>query len=698
MRGAAAIRPARRALNPVLLDAPVLAADETRVSVFYTPRSQALARHMQLIAAAAAAAFLLAAFVSERVGAAKPLVQLLTLGAFAIAGLPALSSVWESVQRPKIDIDVLMLLGAVLAAVIGSPMEGALLLVLFALSGALETYALQRTESAIVGLRKLSPSSAMLLTEAGPQQVSLQEVGLGQRVLIRPGDRVPLDGRVVEGASAVDESAITGESVPRDKAPGDPVFAGTVNTSGRLIVEVTKLAGDTTLARIVKLVTEARHRKAHTERMIDRFGPPYSVGIILFSVAVGLLLPLLLGMTWTEGIRRAIAVLIVGSPCALIIATPVAYLSAIAGAARAGVLIKGGVHLETLARTGIMVFDKTGTLTTGRVRLVDVVPVEDAGFRVQGSGAGTRSLHRHLKPSEPGRVAPEPIPDSGFSVQEALKLAGAIEGSSTHPLAVAVMSALEQRGLTPYQATDFSSTPGQGLSGRVNGHEVWIGRPDLAAQRLPQPRAEECLHRVDEARRAGRTAAVMLADGKPALLIYEDTLRDGAADCVAALRSQGVRRLEMLTGDHEHVAAALAGRLGLDGFSAELLPDQKLAVARRMREQYGWVVMAGDGVNDAPALVEADVGIAIGSIGADVALEAADVVLMGDRIEQIAWLHRHARRTASIVRQNLSLAIAVIVVLGGLALATHLPLPLAVVGHEGSTVLVALNALRLLRR
>jgi len=664
MRSSTAISPARRALNPVLLDAPVLAADGTRASVFYTPRSQALARHMPLLSAGAAAAFLLAAFLAERLGAARPMVQLLILGAFAIAGLPALSSVWESVQRPKIDIDLLMLLGAVLAAVIGSPMEGALLLVLFALSGALEAYALQRTESAIVGLRKLSPSAAVLLTEAGPQQVSLQEVGLGQSVLIRPGDRVPLDGRVVEGASAVDESAITGESVPRDKAPGDPVFAGTVNTSGRLVVEVTKLAGDTTLARIVKLVTEARHRKARTERLIDRLGPPYSVGVILFSVAVGLALPLLLGFTWKEGIRRAIAVLIVGSPCALIIATPVAYLSAIAGAARAGVLIKGGVHLETLARAGVMVFDKTGTLTTGRVRLVDVIPVED----------------------------------SGFSVREALQLAGAIEGSSTHPLAVAVMTALEQRGLTPYQATDFTSTPGQGLSGRVNGHEVWIGRPDLAAQRLPQPRAEQCLRRVDEARRAGRTVAVMLADGKAALLIYEDTLRDGAADCVAALRSQGVGRLEMLTGDHEHVAAALAGRLGLDGFSAELLPDQKLAVARRMREQYGQVVMAGDGVNDAPALVEADVGIAIGSIGADVALDAADVVLLGDRIEQIAWLHRHARRTASIVRQNLSLAIAVIVVLGGFALATHLPLPLAVVGHEGSTVLVALNALRLLRR
>ncbi|MHC4066410.1 MAG: HAD-IC family P-type ATPase [Planctomycetota bacterium] len=236
------------------------------------------------------------------------------------------------------------------------------------------------------------------------------------------------------------------------------------------------------------------------------------------------------------------------------------------------------------------------------------------------------------------------------------------------------------------------------MSGRVNDREVWIGRPDLAIQRLEGSPQEECRGRVEQVRRAGQTAAIMLVDGAPTLLVYEDTLREGAVQCVATLRDQGVGRIEMLTGDHELVASAISGRLGLDGFEAELLPEHKLAVSRRLRGQYGHVVMVGDGVNDAPALVEADVGIAIGSIGADVALDAADVVLMGERIEQIAWLHGHARRTASIVRQNLTLAIAVIVVLGCLAVATSVPLPLAVIGHEGSTVLVALNALRLLGR
>ena len=662
MNPSASISPTRRALNPVLLDAPVVEADATRASVFYTPQSQALARHMPLILAGFAGASLLVAFVARQSGAPAALAHLLTLVAFAVAGLPAVESVWQSLRRLTIDIDVLMLLGAGLAAVIGSPMEGALLLVLFALSGALETYALQRTQSAIVALRKLAPSEAVLLTEHGQRTVRLQEIALGQRIVVRPGDRVPLDGRVVEGVSAVDESAITGESIPRDKFVGDAVFAGTVNASGRLVVEVTKLAGDTTLARIVELVTEARHRKAGTQRLIDRIGPPYSVAVILASVTVALVLPAIWGFAWTEGIRRGIAVLIVGSPCALIIATPVAYLSAIAGAARRGVLIKGGVYLETLAQTAVMVFDKTGTLTSGRVRLVDVVPLD------------------------------------GADADEALRLAGAIEVSSTHPLATAVTAALAERQLTAYAATDFASTPGQGLSGQVEGREVWIGRPDLAAERIDPDLRERCRQRVEGIRRAGKTAAVMAADGAATLLVFEDTLREGAARCVATLRRQGVGRIEMLTGDHELVAEAISQRVGLDGFAADLLPEDKLTVLRRLRERYGQVVMTGDGVNDAPALVDADVGIAIGSIGADVALDAADVVLMSDQIEQIAWLHGHARRTASIVRQNLALAIAVIAGLGCCVVATSVPLPLAVIGHEGSTVLVALNALRLLKK
>jgi len=653
--------PRRRSLNPVLLDAPLVDADAGEASVFLTPQAQTAERHMPLISAAAAGGSLLAAFACAQLGASRPVVHLLTLIAFAIAGVPALSSVWESVREIKIDIDVLMLLGAGLAAVIGSPMEGALLLVLFALSGALESYALRRTQSAIVALRNLSPTDAVLLTDAGPRTVRLKEVARGQRVLVRPGDRVPLDGCVVEGRSAVDESAITGESVPREKAPGDDVYAGTVNTHGRLVVEVTRLANDTTLARVVELVTEARQQKAGVERLIDRIGPTYSVVVIALSIAAALLLPFVLGLSWTESIRRGIALLIVGSPCALIIATPVAYLSGIAGAARRGVLIKGGRYLEALARTAVMVFDKTGTLTTGQVRLVEVVP------------------------------------HAGLDGDEALRVAAAVESSSTHPLARAVVTAVEERQLTPYASDDFRSIPGEGLSARVNGRQVWIGRPGLATGRIEGEARDWCAATVERVRTEGRTAAVMLIDDDPSVLVFQDTLRDQAAECVAALRRQGIGRIEMLTGDHDLVAAAIARQVGLDGFEAELMPEDKLTAGRRLRERYGHIVMVGDGVNDAPALVDADVGIAVGSVGADVALDAADIVLMGDRIEQVAWLHRQARRTAAIVRQNLTLAIGVIAVLGIFALFAGVPLPLAVIGHEGSTVLVALNALRLLR-
>lgn len=656
------LAPKRRSLNPVLLDAPLADAEAGRASVFYTPTAQALDRHMPLVAAGTAGLCLLAAFVCRQAGAPSSGVHLLTLLAFTIAGVPALTSVWDTVRELRIDIDVLMLLGAGLAAWIGSPMEGALLLVLFALSGAMETYALRRTQSAIVGLRKLSPSEAVLLTGSGQQTVRLKEIARGQRVLVRPGDRVPLDGTVVEGSSAVDESAITGESVPREKARDDPVFAGTVNTHGRLVVEVTKTAGDTTLARIVELVTEARQRKARVERLIDRIGPPYSIAVIALSVTAALTLPFILGLSWTESIRRGIAVLIVGSPCALIIATPVAYLSGIAGAARRGVLIKGGRYLEALAGTAVMVFDKTGTLTTGQVRLTDVIPL------------------------------------AGTDRDEALRLAGAVEASSTHPLARAVMAAVEERQLAPHQAQDFHSIPGEGLSARVNSQQVWIGRPALALDRLAGDARDHCSDTVEQVRSRGQTAAVMLVDDSAIVLAFQDTLRDKAAACVESLRNQGIGRVEMLTGDHLLVASAIARQVGLDGYHAELLPEDKLTISRSLREQYGQVVMVGDGVNDAPALVDADVGIAIGSIGADVALDAADVVLMSDRVEQIAWLHRQARRTAAIVRQNLTLAVGVITVLGGFALLTGVPLPLAVIGHEGSTVLVALNALRLLRK
>ena len=346
---------------------------------------------------------------------------------------------------------------------------------------------------------------------------------------------------------------------------------------------------------------------------------------------------------------------------ALIIATPVAYLSAIGAAARRGILIKGGVFLETFARAKAMVFDKTGTLTTGRVRLAQVIPHQD------------------------------------ITEQEALRFAGALESASSHPLAGAVMRGLEERQLQPHPVDDLHNEPGRGISATSNGCRIWIGRPSAAEALIDAQHRDAFDTTVETVRRSGKAASALVIDGKPSVLVFEDTLRSNASTTIARLRRGGIERIEMLTGDHTVAAGTIAAQLSIDGFRADLLPEDKLTASAELRAKHGRLVMVGDGVNDAPALAAADVGIAIGSIGADVALEAADIVLMSDNIEGVAWLHAHAQRTAHIVRQNLTLAIGVIVVLSGFALSGAIPLPLAVVGHEGSTILVAMNALRLLR-
>lgn len=654
------IEPARGALNPILSDAPLIDSEAETTHAFFTPLAQRISQNVELIIAAASGICLLTAWIISKTGAAQPLAHLFTLLAFAIAGVPALESVWEKLREFRIDVDLLMVLGAGLAAYIGSPFEGALLLFLFALSGGLETFALRRTEQAIVALRHLAPKEATVLEGGSATRTPLRQVQIGARILVRPGEKIPLDGIVVAGGSSVDESAITGESIPQDRNVGDLVMAGTQNVNGRLEIKVTRHAGDTTLAKIVTLVTQARQHPARAQRLIDRIGPTYSVSVILGAVAVGLI-AWLLGVPGSEATRRGIAVLIVASPCALIIATPVAYLASIAAAARNGVLIKGGAHLEVVARAGAVVFDKTGTLTTGEVQLTDI----EAG--------------------------------NGVSECDALRFAGALEHTSNHPLAAAVGKAVSARRIGMPDVADYESIPGEGAKANIEGRAVWIGRPERASHYLPNG-ANDLENRTDRLRREGKTASALVIDNTVTLLGFQDTLRPDTQDCVRRIRSQGVRHLSMLTGDHDLVARRVTETLQLDGYLAELSPEDKLTAVHKIREQHGPVVLVGDGINDAPALANADVGIAMGARGADVALEAADIVLMNDRLDGLAWLHRHALRTARVVRQNLAVAIAVIAVLSVFAALGEVPLPLAVVGHEGSTVLVSLNALRLLRR
>jgi Cd2+/Zn2+-exporting ATPase len=647
--------------NPILADDPLADLEASGASPFYTAGSRRIQRHFELIIAVAAGVCLLAAWIVSLADGPEPLRDLCILLTFAIAGVPAIRGVWGKLREFKIDVDLLMLLGAGLAAYIGSPFEGALLLFLFALSGGLESYAFRRTQAAIVALRELAPNEAMVIDGEATSRVSIRRVQPGMRILVRPGEKVPIDGVIVGGSSSIDQSAITGESIPRDCAVGDEVYAGTQNVNGRLEIRVAKLAADTALAKIVKLVTEARHNPATAQRLIDRVGPVYAWVVIAAAVLAPIALMSVFDLAGKEAVRRGIALLIVASPCALIIATPAVYLSAIAGAARRGVLIKGGAHLEVVAGAATVAFDKTGTLTTGKVRLTDIVIDDEIGET------------------------------------QALRLAGAIEGSSTHPLAAAVNEELRQRRLVPPPVTDYRATPGEGEEGVIDGQSVWIGRPEMLAKYAERGISDNVRERAEQLRREGKTVSALAVDGTVGLLAFQDTVRDGATGCIAQLKRQGIGRIDMLTGDHDIIAQRVASTLGLSGYRAELAPEDKVTAIAELGSECGTLLAVGDGINDAPLLARADVGIAMGAMGADVALEAADIVLMKDHIESVAWVHRHARRTAHIVRQNLILAIGVICTLSVFAVTGSIPLPLAVVGHEGSTVLVALNALRLLR-
>jgi Cd2+/Zn2+-exporting ATPase len=467
---------------------------------------------------------------------------------------------------------------------------------------------------------------------------------------------------VIVGASDVDQATITGESMPVHKQPDDLVFGGTLNGTGSLEVRVTHLAKDTTLARIVRLVEEAQATKANTQRMLDSFEERYAVFVLAASVLLILVPWLGFGQAFQPVFYRAMTWLVVASPCALVISTPASILSGIANGARHGVLFKGGVHLEKAASLKVLAFDKTGTLTTG-------VPI-------------LTTIH----------------PFGNLSEDQLLTLSAGLEARSEHPLARSIVRAAHARSLDLAHSTDFRAIPGQGVEGRLEGHLLWIGN-----QRMFKERAVEVAPAIqamaDALHHQGQTVMhVYSASSKSflGLLAVADTLREDAIEITRALKQVGIERIVMLTGDNPEVAAAIAKRAGVDEFHAGLLPQDKVAVLRSLRHKYGPVAMVGDGVNDAPSLATADIGIAMGAAGTDVAIETADVVLMSDDLRKIPFTIGLARRARRGVWQNLTFALAVIVILIAGAFGAHLPLPLGVVGHEGSTVIVVLNGLRLL--
>ena len=618
-----------------------------------------LAEHPELCLSLAAGAFLLGAWIVHLLEGPYPVRFALLAPAYLCGGWHTARQTWHTLAQLRFNIDVLMLLAAAGAALIGHPEEGALLLFLFSLGNAGESLAMQRARGAIEALSRLAPESAHVRDpDGGQRDVPLEDLRPGDTIVVLPSERIAADAVVVEGTSAVDQGPITGESMPVDKAPGAELFAGTINGDGSLAATVTRAAGDSTLARIVRLVAEAQTTKSPTQMFTDRFERWY-VPVVLVATAVLIVAPpLLSGEGWAMWFYRAMAFLTAASPCALAIGTPAAVLCGIARAAQQGVLIKGGVHLETLGRVRAIAFDKTGTLTRGRPRVTDVVS---------------------LGPLEEARV---------------LALAAAVSRQSSHPLSEAIMAEAEGREIPHLTARDVEQSPGTGIEGRVDGLRVALGRTTVFGLD-PGPAV---LQRLEAFTRAGRSVVAVAIDGEPAgIIALADETRAEACAALRDLKGLGIRRTIMLTGDLRAVADQVAREVGVDEHRSELLPAQKLTEIQALVREHGIVAMIGDGVNDAPALANASIGIAMGGAGTDVAMETADVVLMADDLSRLPYAIGLSRRSRRIIIQNLFIALGTIVLLAPAGALGFIALGAAVAIHEGSTVVVVANALRLLR-
>ena len=631
---------------------------------------------LEAISVALTFAAMLAGLLAERAGADGPSVAAYVV-AYVAGGWAGTLGAFRAMRRGHVDIDLLMILAALGAAFIDAPFEGAMLLFLFSLSNVLQTFAIGRSRRAIEALMELRPDTARVRRDGAWLETPVEDAVVGDVFLVTPGDRLPLDGVVVRGAGEVDEASLTGESVPVEKAPGDEVFGGTINGSGALEVRVTRLAGESAIARLIRMVEEAQGQKAETQRIIDRYEEPYALGVIALTALAVVVPTLLFGAPFRPTFYRAMTLMVAASPCALVISTPAAVLSAIAAAARSGVLFKGGVFVEAIGTVRAVAFDKTGTLTVGRSRLTDLVPV---------------------------RV--------GLDERGLLALAAAVQTHSEHHLGDATLRAAGEAGIEASDVEAFEARAGRGVAATVEGKRILIGNARMfeddgrgSGARGARTHGGDWARAEEEARglrEQGRTAVLMAeldGEGRAAALgvmAFADEVRPAAAGVMRALRELGVEHLAMITGDNRVVADAVAREIGLGDSHAEVLPGRKVELVRELRERFGSVAYVGDGVNDAPALAAATVGIAMGGAGTDVALETADVVLMGDDLTRLPFALELGRRARRILIANLTFAVGIIVVMVGVILTVGLPLPLAVVGHEGSTVLVSLNGLRLL--
>ncbi|GAB4226960.1 MAG: cation-translocating P-type ATPase [Chlamydiales bacterium] len=640
-------------------------------SPFLTPSSRKWGVNLELKTSIAAIFLLIGAFILHFFESLIPLSNLLLIGVYFLAGIPSLIDSIEDICKLEINIDVLMTVAAFSSVLIGSPIEGALLLVLFAMSEAMEEAVTAKAKGAISSLYKLSPTIAWVMDEQGKiSPRSVKDIRVGTKILVKAGEVVPLDGKVVDGVSALNLVHLTGENLPITKKQGDDVPAGGRNLDGALTVEVVRTSGDSTISRIIELVTQAQESKPQLQRWFDRLSRRYAMSVILLAAFFSLALPFAFSLPFfgPEGsIYRSLAFLIAASPCALIIATPMAYLSAVSICARKGILVKGGATLDAIASCQVIAFDKTGTLTTGDLRYLGIAP-----------------LNPTFKTAE----------------ETLLGVAASLEKRAVHPVAQAIVNHTYSQNIPPIAISNFRNIPGYGVEGNTlyqdQSVNVFVGNPDYVKELLPSDELILLESKVEDLRKEGYLLAVMKFNNEIYIIKFLDSIRPSMKSTIQALRKNGDKQLVMLTGDHLENAKKIAADLGLHEVYADLKPEDKLRHVSALAESKG-LAMVGDGINDAPALARATVGICMGKIGSATAAEAADVVLLHDNLEYLNWLIDKARATQRIVTENIVLAGAVILLATTPALLGWIPLWAAVVLHEGGTVVVGLNALRLLK-
>jgi Zn2+/Cd2+-exporting ATPase len=565
--------------------------------------------------------------------------------------------------RFEFDMKTLMTIAVIGSAFIGEWGEGATVVILFAISEALETYSMDKARQSIRSLMDIAPNEALIRRGNQEFMIGVDDIQIGDIMIVKPGQKIAMDGKVIKGSSSINQATITGESVPVAKEVNDEVFAGTLNEEGLLEVRVTKHVDDTTIAKIIHLVEEAQAERAPSQAFVDRFAKYYTPIIMLIALGVAVIPPLLLGTVWDKSIYQGLAVLVVGCPCALVISTPVAIVTSIGNAARNGVLIKGGIHLEELGAIKAIAFDKTGTLTKG-------IP-----------------------------VVTDYLPQSGHDSNELLTIIAALENGSNHPLASAIMKKAEASNLSynDIAVGDFSSITGKGIKGTVNGDVYYVGSPSLFEDLFINGIPTNMKQTITELQNQGKTVMVAgTTEEIIAIIAVADEMRENSSEVIKKLHSLGIQKTIMLTGDNFGTAKAIGNQAGVTDIQAELLPQDKLAFIKELRNKYGKVAMVGDGVNDAPALAASNVGIAMGGAGTDTALETADIALMADDLGKLPFTLKLSRNALNIIKQNITFSLGIKLVALLLVIPGWLTLWIAIFADMGATLIVTLNALRLL--